>query len=240
MRLHGTLVVIVALTAPGLLEGAWADPPSGTRGASGEVEWQPVADSAHAEAGPAYLSVLDVIGKLTIAVLVAYGVSLAARWAQQRFRPAWAQKRRPEAAETMRLEEVLPLGTDAKLYIVLVEGHRILLGSQGGNLRHLADLAPTPPMGLRQGYGGQDGPQVGPSASRSTSRRPGGERDELNIVHAPSSRLRRAGAPASRSRLRQGYAGQAGRQGAVRSDVVSDEGAWERRRDELLRELQES
>lgn len=226
MRLHSTLVVIVALTAPGLLEGAWADPPSGTRGASGEVEWQPVADSAHAEAGPAYLSVLDVIGKLTIAVLVAYGVSLAARWAQQRFRPAWAQKRRPEAAETMRLEEVLPLGADAKLYIVLVEGHRILLGSQGGNLRHLADLAPTPP--------------TGPSASRSTSRRPGGERDELNIVHAPSSRLRRAGAPASRSRLRQGYAGQAGRQGAVRSDVVSDEGAWERRRDELLRELQES
>lgn len=182
------------------------------------MAWEAVPDGGGASSAtePVYLSVLDLIGKLTIAVLIAYGLSLALRWAQHHY----PRNRRPGSHGSMQLEEMLPLGADAKLYIVSVEGRRFLLASHNGSVQHLSDL-------------GTDLP-VGASRFTSVSSGPGADRDELNIVQAPLST----------TRLRQGYGGQVGGQvdgqGPVRPDVVSDPEAWAERRDKLLSELEDS
>jgi len=196
--LTNTLTLVVVLMVPAL--PAWTQEPSRVEA---EMEWEAVADGEGASgatepAGPAYLSVLDVIGKLTIAVLIAYGLSLAVRWAQQRY----PRTQSPAGGQCMNVEEALSLGGDAKLYIVAVEGRRVLLASQGGNIHHIADL--------------DHGPAMPSSGFRSAPDRPTGERDELNIVQAPVSTR------------------------AVRSDVVSNSEEWARRRDQILRELQDT
>jgi len=160
-----TLALVLASAAP----LAWADPPADT---GGEMQWKAVPEGgggARPATQPVYLSVLDLIGKLTIAVLIAYGLSLALRWAQQHY----PHSRRPGDHGSMRLEEVLALGADAKLYIVSVEGRRFLLAESDGSIEHLSDL-------------GTDLP-VGTSRFTSVPSGPGADRDELNIVHVPLS-----------------------------------------------------
>ena len=185
----------LTLALAGGVPAAWCQP-------SADMDWEAADQAGSAEAAPAaepvYLSVLDLVGKLTVAVLIAYGLSLALRWAQQNHqRPSRTGRR-----STMRLEEVLPLGTDARLYIVSVEGRRLLLGGGSGGVHHVTDL-------------GMDLP-AGSAGFSYVSRGRGGERDELNIVHAPLPNR------------------------TARPNGVSDHEAWARRRDQPLRELQDS
>ena len=206
------LAVVCTLALASAAPFGWCEPPAD---GSAEMDWEAAADGgegASPATEPVYLSVLDLIGKLTIAVLIAYGLSLALRWAQHHY----LRSRQTGGHGSMQLEEVLPLGPDAKLYIVSVEGRRVLLASCNDSVQHLSDL-------------GTDLP-VGASRFTSVSRGPEAASDELNVVHAPLST----------TRLRQGYGGQAGGQGAVRPDVVSDPEAWAQRRDKLLSELEES
>lgn len=188
------MVLLMAGGAP-----AWSQPAPED---SGEAEWEAVSEGegaagAASAPGPAYLSVLDVIGKLTVAVLIAYGISLAVRWAQQRY----PRTHRASSGRSMRLEEVLPLGPDARLYIVVVEGRRLLLAAQGADIHHLADLDQVSPV---------------PSARfSSTYEGAGTARDELNIVHAPLGGRSRS----HRRSLRPGSLGAAPRAATARSSV---------------------
>lgn len=205
------MVMLTAGAGPACCQGRAEDP--------AEAEWDAVSGpeaAVEAARGPAYLSVLDVIGKLTVAVLIAYGLSLAVRWAQQHY----PRTNRSSSARSMRLAEVLPLGPDARLYIVVVEGRRLLLAAQGANIHHLADLDQVSPV---------------PSARfSSTYDESGATRDELNIVHAPlRTHWRAHGDPRAGDRSRS-------RTRPVRSDVVSDQEAWEQRREQLLRDLEDA
>lgn len=119
--------------------------------------------------GPTSLSVLDIAGKLVIALVVAYGAIRGARW--------WHDNRLRADGEGyggrhMWLEETLSLGADGRLYLVEVEGRRILLAARDGAVAQVAEMTEQP---------------VRPSAYRSVRKRADGSTDELNVVQLGTS-----------------------------------------------------
>ncbi len=135
--------------------------------AVGEGDVAPLRSSV---GGPAYLSVLDVAGKLLVALLVAWGLVHAARWWQQ----SRIQGPRPAGRDgEMWMEEVLSLGADGRLYLVEVAGRRMLLAARDGSIRRVADIG--------------DEEEIAPAAYRSVRRRADGTIDELNVRRAPVS-----------------------------------------------------
>lgn len=163
-----------------------------------------------AGSGPMYLSILDVVGKLLLAVLVAYGLVHAVRWWQRsRGELPLQSGGRGAGAEAsggprMRLEQVLSLGADGHLYLVEIDERRVLLATGEGGVEQVADLTDSRP--------------TGPSRSavyRSVRERENGTRDELRVAQAEMSTR------------------------PVRPDVVAEDESWEDRRNRLLRELQE-
>jgi flagellar biogenesis protein FliO len=125
---------------------------------------------AQTESAPASLTVLDVLGKLVIALVVAYGVIRAIRWWQDRRAGAVGEGGR--GGRRMWLEETLSLGTDGRLYLVEVEGRRMLLAARDGTVAEVADVSEHP---------------VRPSAYRSVRKRADGSTDELNVRQADIS-----------------------------------------------------
>ncbi|MGC9318521.1 MAG: flagellar biosynthetic protein FliO [Armatimonadota bacterium] len=128
------------------------------------------AGPAHgAGSGPAYLSVVELLGKLLVAVLVAWGLVQAVRWWQDRH---GATHGTGAGGRLLRIEESLSLGADGRLYLVEVDGRRLLLGGSEGAVVQIADLS--------------DGPSR-PSIYRSIKHRADGGADELTIAHRPIS-----------------------------------------------------
>ncbi len=114
--------------------------------------------------GSVAMSVLDVAGKLVIVLVVAYGAIRAVRW--------WHENRPSAGGEGqggrhMWLEETLSLGADGRLYLVEVEGRRILLAAREGGVAQVAEMIEEP---------------VRPSGYRSVRKRADGSTDELNVV----------------------------------------------------------
>ena len=121
-------------------------------------------------AGPAYLSILDVVGKLIIAVLIAYALLHGLRWWQDNRMHAGAST--PRGGPQMKLEETLSLGPDGRLYLVEVEDHRMLFAGREGGLRQVAEL----------------NEEIGrPATYRSVRQRADGSTDELNVVQSRTS-----------------------------------------------------
>jgi flagellar biogenesis protein FliO len=121
------------------------------------------------ETAPASLSVLDVAGKLVIALVVGYGIIRGIRW--------WQESRLNVSGEgrggrRMWLEETLSLGTDGRLYLVEVEGRRMLLAARDGSVAEVAKVTEEP---------------VRPNAYRSVRKRSDGSTDELNVRQADIS-----------------------------------------------------
>lgn len=128
------------------------------------------AEPAHtAGSGPAYLSVVELLGKLVVAVLVAWGLVQAVRWWQDRRGNAHGAG---PGGRLLCIEESLSLGADGRLYLVEVDGRRLLLGTGEGMVAQIADISEAPPR---------------PSLYRSIKRRADGGSDELTIAHRPVS-----------------------------------------------------
>lgn len=159
------------------------------------------APAPQTSTGPGSLALLDLLGKLTIAVLVAYGLAHGARWLHQHglgrrtLSGEWGSERE------LQLEETLPLGADGRLYLVTVGGQRILLAARDGAIQRI-DL---------------NEPEEAVAATYRTVRQRGdAPADELNIAQSRLSTR------------------------AVRADVISDSASWAQRRDQLLRQLQDT
>lgn len=158
-----TLVLIVLLAATSLAGQAMAqegiDTPAPPVDEGGFIA-EPTPHSAS-------LSVLDVAGKLVLALALAYGVIRGIRWWQDsRFNSPGGSGR---GGRRMWLEETLSLGTDGRLYLVEVEGRRMLLAARDGSVAQVAKV-------------GEE--SAGSLAYRSVRKRPDGSTDELNVAQA--------------------------------------------------------
>lgn len=121
-------------------------------------------------ATPVGLSVLDVAGKLVIAVVLVWGIVRAVRWWHD---GGWSIRGEDgRGGRRMWLEETLRLGGDARLYLVEVDGRSILLSSGEGGVVEVKSIADEPAV---------------PSAYRSVRTRADGSTDELNVAHAEMS-----------------------------------------------------
>ena len=157
-RTIAAVVVALALSGAGARAQDDGSPPA-------TDQWQPVETAG--PTGPGGLAILDLLGKLTIAVLVAYGLAHGARLLQQR--GLWRQAAPAEGERALRLIECLPLGADGRLYLVSVDGTRVLLAAREGAVRRI-ELA-------------DDRPMPAPTY-RAITPRPGEVADEVNISQA--------------------------------------------------------
>lgn len=121
-------------------------------------------------ARPTSLTVLDVVGKLVIALAVAYGVVRVVRWWHDGQLGSRTEGGR--GGRRMWVEETLSLGADGRLYLVEVEGRRMLLSGGDGGVVEVADVTDEP---------------VRPSGYRSVRKRADGSTDELNVAQASIS-----------------------------------------------------
>ncbi len=162
------LAIVLALLTPAAI--AWgqtdapADPPS---------DWQLApAGQTTAAPDPGTLSILDLLGKLTIAILAAWGLAHGVRWLQQHkgLRPTIGS---PAAGRAMVLEESLALGADGRLHLVTVDGQRILLAAREGSVQRIE---------LRR-----DDAPPGTAVYRAMTKHREQPVDELNIGHKPIS-----------------------------------------------------
>ena len=129
-------------------------------------DWQPVVQTAESEEGPA---ILDLLGKLTIAVLVAWGLSWGVRWLYQQGGTRNLLPGHSTENRELRLDEVLPLGADGRLYLVTVSGQRILLAAREGSIERInLDEATDEPT----------------TVYRTITQRPAAPPDEINISHS--------------------------------------------------------
>ena len=192
MNTRAMVAVVIALTLAAAARGQEETQQPATD------QWQPVETAG--PAGPGGLAILDLLGKLTIAVLVAYGLAHGVRLLQQR--GLWRQAIPGEGGRTLRLLECLPLGADGRLYLISVAGDRVLLAARDGGIRRIELPA-------------DDQPPPAPVYRAAAPRRDDAP-DEVNISQAHLSTR------------------------PVRSDVVTDAASWAERRDQLLRQLQDT
>jgi hypothetical protein len=115
----------------------------------------------------ASISVLDIAGKLLVALAVAWGAVKAVRWwHDSRLRSVGDEGR---GGRRMWLEETLRLGPDAQLYLVEVEGRRMLLCSGESGVVEVADVSKR---------------EASPTLYRSVRKRSDGSTDELRVAGA--------------------------------------------------------
>ena len=157
------IAVLALMTAPAAL--------SQTPDAPSADDWQR-APAAEVTTGPASLSVLDLLGKLTIAVLVAWGLAHGARWLQ-RHRGVQAMTGAPAGERPLKLEQTLSLGVDGRLYLITVDDQRVLLAAREGSVQRIEIESDTRP-GATPVY-------------RAATKRHDRPSDELNIGHAAIS-----------------------------------------------------
>jgi len=169
---------LIALLALALGSCAWGQSAAGTDDyVGGTYDWRgadvaPMEDTASHASGAGYVSVLDVLGKLIVALVVAWGLMRALRW--------WQDNRtggtgNGACGRHMCVEETLSLGADGRLHLVEVDGRRLLLATHEQVVHQIADLTPREPE-----------PEPVPAVYHSRRRRADGSADELNIAHSSS------------------------------------------------------
>ena len=169
---------LIALLALALGSCAWGQSAAGTdEYPDMSYDWRgadttPMAETPSQSTGAGYVSALDVLGKLILALVVAWGLMRALRW--------WQDNRAGGAGggacgRHMCVEETLSLGADGRLHLVEVDGHRLLLATREQGVRQIADLTPR-----------EAEPDPVSPAYHSRRRRPDGTADELNIAHSSS------------------------------------------------------
>ena len=166
MNIRRTLPVIVTLTllmASAALAQTPADKPADT--------WQQ-APAGEVGDGPTSLSALDLLGKLTIAVLVAWGLAHGARWLQQH-KVAQVITGTSASERALKLEQTLSLGADGRLYLISVDGQRVLLAAHAGSVQRI-EISSEPE------------PRSAP-VYRAVTKRHNRPDDELNIGHTTIS-----------------------------------------------------
>lgn len=156
------------LAATAVLVATLAAAPAVAQEATPRAVETPADETGYlAETGeaPASVSALDIAGKLVIALVVAWGAVRAVRWWHERVPGSSGEGGR--GGRRMWLEETLPLGADGRLYLVEVEGRRMLLSASEGSVVEVATLTDEP---------------AAPSAYRSVRKRADGSVDELNVA----------------------------------------------------------
>jgi hypothetical protein len=130
------LVVIAGLST--LLLALWLQQPSDAEPATWDQGSAPTAPTTAAPApGPVHVSTLDVLGKVSIAVLLIYGAGYAfSRY--RNWRPPTATRRRPwRPGETGRLQLretfVLPR-REGTLYLLELDGQSLLVSATAGHV----------------------------------------------------------------------------------------------------------
>jgi hypothetical protein len=130
------LVVIIALAVL-LLLGVWLQP-----SAAGPSDWEQQSASAAStnyppkpesgSRGPVRLSLLDLLGKVAMAVLLVYGVGFTLsryRLRQPQARP-WRARRQDEEGHHLRVREALALPRhEGTLYLLELDGQALLVGA---------------------------------------------------------------------------------------------------------------
>jgi len=169
---------LIALLALALGSYAWGQSAAGADDYPDvSYDWRsadttPMAETPARPTGAGHVSMLDVLGKLIVALVVAWGLMRALRW--------WQETRASGAGggacgRHMCVEETLSLGADGRLHLVEVDGRRLLLATREQGVRQIADLTPREPE-----------PEPVPSVYRSRRQRADGGADELNIAHSSS------------------------------------------------------
>jgi len=158
-----TITVLALMTAPAALAQAPDTSPAD--------DWQQ-APTGEVATGPASLSVLDLLGKLTIAVLVAWGLAHGARWLQRQ-NVTRAMIGAPAGERPLKLEQTLSLGVDGRLYLITVDDQRVLLAARAGSVQRIETESETRPQSA--------------AVYHSVTRRNNRPADELNIGHAAIS-----------------------------------------------------
>lgn len=125
LLLGGVLLLTLAIT--------WMQPTPPAE--TGNTLAQPAEDIGGYQ--PYQVSILDVLGKLSVAVLCIYGAALGLRW--------WKSKTKlsgyPGAdQDLLRIKEQAHLGPRQKLYLIELGQRVVLLGSGEGELSVLVDL----------------------------------------------------------------------------------------------------
>ncbi len=171
---YAALIALLAL-APGSC--AWGQSVAETGEYQGEIyDWR-AADATQAAEAPAhtsgagYVSVVDVLGKLIVALVVAWGLVCALRWWRDNHSGGAAG--RSACGPRMCVMETLSLGADGRLHLVEVDGRRLLLATDDKVVHQIADLTPREPEPV-------------PAIYRSRRERADGSTDELNIAHSSS------------------------------------------------------
>lgn len=133
VRLSSTLVLVLLLSSALPVRPGWAEPldelvPPGTHALQTSPAAQPPANA------PVRLSVLDLLGKMAFAVLLAYGASFAlARYRSRSSQPS-SRRWRLASRETdhIRVRDFLALPRqEGTLYLVEMEGQTLLVGATG-------------------------------------------------------------------------------------------------------------
>ncbi|MFW5866286.1 MAG: flagellar biosynthetic protein FliO [Armatimonadota bacterium] len=161
---RATLVMAIALATTAALAPAWA------QDAPVDVGDAPVDDAGYLPEDtvePVSMSVVDIVGKLIVVLAVAWGVVRAVRWWHDRRLSCPGDGGR--GGRRMWLEETLSLGADGRLYLVEVEGRRMLLSARDGNVVEVANVTEQP---------------AEPATYRSVRKRADGSTDELNVARA--------------------------------------------------------
>lgn len=129
-----------------LLLALWMNPQS-ARSAEWKQPQQPQAQSAFApapKAAPASLSMLDVLGKLSLAALAVYGLGFGLKRARDHgLLGQWGVLPATGPANRVHLRETLSLGRNqGNLYLVELDDRAMLLGASLDGLQVLWQAAP--------------------------------------------------------------------------------------------------
>lgn len=124
-----------------LLLALWMNPQSAR-----SAEWQqkPSALTTADKTPPASLSMLDVLGKLSLAALAVYGLGFGLKRAREGgLLGQWGVMPAPGPASRMQLRETLSLGRgQGTLYLVELDDRALLLGASLDGLQVLWQAAP--------------------------------------------------------------------------------------------------
>jgi len=133
--LGGLLVLILIVS----WLGGPSTPANTVGSASGELTETATTTDSEAAYQPYRVSVLDVLGKLGVAVLCVYGVILGLRWWRDKMGTA-AQQAAYGDQQLLNIRQEARLGENDLLYVVELGNRVILIGQGEGQLSVLADL----------------------------------------------------------------------------------------------------
>ena len=135
-RLPWWILGLAGMTA--LLLALWVKPAPHRPSVTADVPAREQA-AAPLAAGPEHVSVLDLVGKISVAILLVYAVAFGLTRARRAGLLAPLSRPEPPAANSLlQLRETLALGEEqGTLFLIEVEGQKMLLGAAADQLQML-------------------------------------------------------------------------------------------------------